>query len=425
MMTNLHQLFSQIAREQDALLAAGHRRGLVRRHLEGSQSVRRKVGWSRRTALVLAGGCTAASSAAAFWWVRHQELPLTATVGASSARIANGAWFDAPETSSLPLRFSDGTRVEVAPHARMRLLELGQNGAKLVLESGRAGFEVVHGEKRRWELRAGRFIVRVTGTRFDVSWWPNEDQFELVLNEGQVELAGCGFADGRKLVAGQTVRASCHDGAVQVAYGAAPPASRGPAAPIVSVPAASAAETTKRADKPMPPTAAKTGSVVPKISRATPPEDDWKLLAKQGRYADALAVADRWGFGTECARADAETLALLADVARHAKKPHQARQAYSLLRQRFIGTSQAGLATFSLGVLEFDQWRAYAKAAAWFRAYIEENPRGPLLREARGRLMEALHRSGSDRARSVATDYLRDYPAGPYADLAQRIVQHH
>ncbi|MBN1609058.1 MAG: FecR domain-containing protein [Polyangiaceae bacterium] len=422
-MTNTDRLLSQIAREEDALLAASDRRALVRRRLQAAKSPPRTVRWSPRTALALAGSCALVGTATVFFWVARPPPPLTATAGPSSAQVASGSWLDAPETVSLPLRFSDGTKVDVAPHGRMRLLELGPRGAKLALESGRAGFDVAHGENRRWELRAGRFIVRVTGTRFDVGWSPEEDQFELVLYEGQVELSGCGFEEGRRLVTGQTVRASCRDGAVRIAYDAIPLATGGPFAPTAAAPATTAVEDMRQLRAPMPGSVAKTASVASQTTGVAPAEADWKLLAQQGKYADALAAADRLGFGALCARADADTLALLGDVARHARGPNKARRAYSSLRQRFAGSRQAGPAAFSLGVLEFDQWRAYGRAAAWFRTYVRENPRGPLVREARGRLMEALHRLGSNEARSLATSYLRDYPSGPYAELAQRIVQ--
>jgi hypothetical protein len=421
-MTNTDPLFRQIADEEDALLAASDRRVLVRDRLRSAQGARRTVRGLPRTVLALAGSSALAGTAIAYVWMARPPPALTATAGPSSAQVPSGSWLDAPETLSLPLRFSDGTRVDVAPRGRMRLLELGPHGAKLALESGRAGFDVARGENRRWELRAGLFIVRVTGTQFDVSWSPKEDRFELVLNEGQVELSGCGFAEGRKLVAGQTVRASCHDGAVQIAFGATPLRTGGPVARTVPAPATSSVEDTSYGPASMPASAPKSGSAPSLAASAAAPEADWKWLAQQGKYADALAAADRLGFGAQCARADAEALALLGDVARHARDPNKARQAYTLLRRRFAGTGQAGLAAFSLGVLEFDQWRAYGTAAAWFRTYIRENPRGPLVREARGRLMEASERLGSAEARSLATDYLRDYPSGPYADLARRIV---
>ena len=423
---NTDRLFSQIAREQNILLAAGHRRALVRRHLIAAKNRHRTTSWLDRKVLLVAGGCAAAFLATGFWWLHRQQPPLTATAGASSVEIVSGSWLDAPEASSLPVRFSDGTRVEVGPDARVRVLELGQHGAKLVLKSGRAGFDVMHGENRRWEVRAGMFVVRVTGTRFEVSWAPEEDRFELVLDEGRVELTGCGFAEGRTVEAGQTVRASCHDGAVQVARSAEAVASNRLVAQPVSAPASSGSEVTNQARGSMPVPVATTSPTCSTASLPVPvKEPGWRVLAQQGRYAEALAAANRLGFGPECARANAETLLLLGDVARSARDPEKARDAYSLVRQRFAGTSEASMAAFSLGVLEFDHWGAYAKAASWLGAYLEENPRGPLIREARGRLMEALYRSGSDEAPRLATDYLRDYPVGPYADLAQRIVQHH
>ena len=66
---------------------------------------------------------------------------------------------------------------------------------------------------------------------------------------------------------------------------------------------------------------------------------------------------------------------------------------------------------------------AYAKAADWFQIYLKERPGGPLTREARGRVMEATHRTGRrTEARNLALTYLLDYPAGPHAELARRIV---
>lgn len=424
-MTNTDELFRQIARAQDILLAPGRRRALVRRRLETAKSRHRTTSWLNRKVLLVVGGCAVAFSATGFWWLHRQQPPLTATAGASSAEVASGSLLEAPETSSLPVRFSDGTRVEVGPQARLQVLEFGRHGARLVLKSGSARFDVVQGEHRRWEVRAGMFVVRVTGTRFEVSWVPKEDRFELVLDEGQVELTGCGFAEGRTVVAGQTVRASCHDGAVQVARSAGAAASSELVAQPVSAPTTSTSEMTNQAGGSMPVPVATTSSTSSTASMPVPvKEPGWRVLAQQGRYAEALAAANRLGFEPECARADAEALLLLGDVARSARYPEKARYAYSLVRQRFAGTGQASVAAFSLGVLEFDHWGAYARAASWLGAYVEESPGGPLIREARGRLMEALYRLGSDEATRLATDYLRDYPVGPYADLAQRIVQH-
>ena len=116
-------------------------------------------------------------------------------------------------------------------------------------------------------------------------------------------------------------------------------------------------------------------------------------------------------------------IALLSDVARHAGANRQAEQALVVLRRRFPGTGDAALAAFALGRLEFDEFHAYARAAVWFRTYLNERPSGSMTREALGRLIEACYRARDvEGARSAAARYLRDYPSGPHAELASRVA---
>jgi ferric-dicitrate binding protein FerR (iron transport regulator) len=145
---------------------------------------------------------------AVFW-----SPPLTFTVGSTEQSGVLGDWEAAPDDARLPLRFSDGTRVELEPHARARVVAVGRAGAEVVIESGRAHVRVepvrfrVPGESP-WRVNLGPFSVEVTGTRFDVEWDPRADQFSLDLLEGSVQSSGC---DGlsHTLVAGQGIRASC------------------------------------------------------------------------------------------------------------------------------------------------------------------------------------------------------------------------
>jgi transmembrane sensor len=436
-MTTLDRLSTEIAREQDEVMSRGDRLTNARRRLLATD-----VGFPRRRVPAWVGwavagtGAMAVTTGAPLW---HFLAPdeLVATTGESNSPISANARLDAPENASIPVRFSDGTQIEVAPRSRMRLMSLGRRDVRLAMESGHAGFTVVHTEHRRWELRAGPFAVNITGTRFDVAWDPAQDRFDLALTEGQVELTGCGFSTGRRLVAGQTVRASCRDGSVEIAYGRAVPwptelatastEKNGPAVISSSVSAPKSANVTSprgstshagsAADAKIAAGASSTAVLQSSITTS-----QWMLLAEQGRFKDALAAVDRTGFAAECSRAQVDDLALLADTARSAREPQKARRAFLVLRQRFPDTSQAGVAAFKLGVLEFDQMGAYMDAASWFRTYLAENPSGPLTREARGRLMEAMHRAGSTDARVLAADYLHDYPTGPHAELAQRIV---
>jgi len=418
-MTNIEQLCNAVKSEENDLLLASHRQAEVRRRLAVARlPAAPRSRWRMRAAIALALACVVVGLASVFWQAR-EERRLTAVIGESLSAVSAGAWLQAPHSISLPVRFSDGSRVDVAPLSRMRLLELEPAGAKIELESGRVGMNIAHLKNRAWELRAGPFVVAVTGTRFDIEWSPRDDHFALALDEGQVEIAGCGFGTGRKLVAGQTVYASCHDGNVKVVY------SRD-ATSFPMSPSQKEAESQKPLTESAPPVETMVSNVGTAILPKAPAVNtapDWVTLAEQGKYGDAMAAVERRGFAAECNRAPLAELALLGETARHVHAFDKAHLALLTLRRRFSGTAKAGVAAFSLGVIEFDQQRAYAKASEWFRVYVKENPSGPLIREARGRLMEASYRSSSGDARVLATAYLRDYPAGPHAELAQRILQ--
>src|SRR6185369_8341120 len=91
-----------------------------------------------------------------------------------------------------------------------------------------------------------------------------------------------------------------------------------------------------------------------------------------------------------------------------------ATKAYMSLRRRFPHSSLSANAAFAMGRMEFDQRSAFAEAEHWFANYLAEQPHGPLAREALGRRMEALDRSGNfEAARGVAQSYKTSYPRGP------------
>src|SRR5262249_29471585 len=95
------------------------------------------------------------------------------------------------------------------------------------------------------------------------------------------------------------------------------------------------------------------------------------------------------------------------------------RDALLACRDRFARTPQAAIAAFELG-----RSAPPAEAATWFEAYLAEEPRGSLAREAWGRLVEANALAGKDAAaRSAAQEYLARYPDGPSAALARRVLQ--
>ena len=150
----------------------------------------------------------------------------------------------------------------------------------------------------------------------------------------------------------------------------------------------------------------------------------WRIFAVDGRYSEALSAAEAAGFGAECQRASAADLMLLGNAARFAGSPSRARQAYSALRRRFPNDPRASLSAFDLARVAFDQMADYGQAVAWFETYLREQPAGPLAQEASGRLMESLQRSGNQAAaRRIAERYLVQYPGGPHADFARRLMR--
>jgi TolA-binding protein len=418
-MNELDRLGQHVAEEQDAIRARSTDRALARERLMALDvPAKSRAPW-RAGALALAAALVVAVGVTGYLRNARRNQALTATFGRNSEPAVVGTWLEAPEVDPLPLRFSEGTRIDIAPRSRARIVELGSAGAHLLLEGGGAEVSVTPRSQAKWLLSVGPFAVRVTGTRFDVRWDPDQDVFELDLHEGHVELSGCVFGAAYRLSAGEVARASCKRAFLQIADHKGAHADETPGAPLAKqlapLPAQNAA--------PQPDEPAARREREPRV-RAAAPEGttSWRELANKEKYAEALAAANEAGFDAQCQRASASELALLGDTARFAGDHAKATRALTVLRRRFPGTAPAAQAAFLLGKLEFEGSGSFQKAADWFRTYFREQPNGPLAGEAHGRFMEALHRAGNDRAaREAAAQYLRDYPAGPFAALAKDI----
>ncbi|HEV8551301.1 MAG TPA: FecR domain-containing protein [Polyangiaceae bacterium] len=416
-MSKLDALLRDIAEEQNALRASddtAERLAGRFRHYTPHPPSRVRLWAPLAAAVVLA---------AAVLLVRTLRTApdLAVKLGDSGHAPLVGAWLGAPDSASLPLEFSDGSRFELAARARARVIGLERSNPHVELASGSLHVHVIPGGPGTWRISAGPFNVKVTGTRFVVSYEPSTDVFEVSMEEGQVELTGCVFGNGRKLAVGQRVRASCRQPRVEVSYRDGETAAiEAPLPPNAPRPAAPAIETLN-------PSAVRAVSpdkaLAPAAGGAKPSTVSWLALARGGKYEDAYSAAEHEGFDALTQRSAAGDLMLLADVARHAHAPRKAKQALLGLRRRFTGSPDAATAAFALGRLEFDEFHAYGAAADWFRAYLKERPSGSMAREALGRLIEAYDRAGdSASAASTARRYLRDYPSGPHAALASRLV---
>jgi TolA-binding protein len=154
------------------------------------------------------------------------------------------------------------------------------------------------------------------------------------------------------------------------------------------------------------------------------PVPEWRELIRSGSLRSAFAAAEARGFDKVCGEATAAELLALGDGARLSGRPERANQALRLLRLRYPADSRRAAAAFALGKVAFDEARDYRQAAEWFSISIREQPGGSLSREARGRLLEALHRAGeAGKAKRAAEEYLERHPSGPHAALARSILR--
>jgi hypothetical protein len=143
-------------------------------------------------------------------------------------------------------------------------------------------------------------------------------------------------------------------------------------------------------------------------------------LAK-GDYAGIVRAAEERGLDQSMASGSADELRALADAARFTGRSALAARALLAIRSRFPGTTGATAAAFVLGRM-LDTGGNARSAVTWYDRYLAEG--GPLAPEALGRRMLALHRSGDAVAtRDAAREYLRRFPAGPYARQARELTR--
>lgn len=422
----LIRLGKVVAAAHDAVRPAARHREQVRQAIASAprpaQTHRQRRAWYAVIPALIGVG---AVTAAVLWW--PEPLPRLIDPGTAGAdvghEIALDQWLTAPQGGPLVVKFADGTAVNLTAGATARVTQVRRHGGQVVLGRGRVKVDVVHRFLSRWEVSAGPYTVKVTGTRFVLRWSPKTDELELRMLNGEVWLSGCRLGTGLRVRAGERLRASCkaeraETDIIAVAEGAEPDVPDDlPDDSAVGTPAPS----------PQPDAAARPAVVPERRDRSAPgaagaSEKAWHDLAKDGRYAEALASA-RPRFAALCRTEPTEAVLLLGDAARLAGALSDARQAFYNVRRRAPRSAAAAAAAFSLGRLEFDQSHDLLAAAEWFRVYLREQHNGPFAREARGRLMETLALSGDDAsARTAAQDYLLQHGDGPHAATARAIV---
>jgi TolA-binding protein len=309
-----------------------------------------------------------------------------------------------PSVDAPLLAFSDGTRIQMMPRARARVVQINQHGARIRIEEGRAHVEVAHRAGAAWQIEAGAFRIDVHGTAFFVEWNTAHARLDVQMENGVVSIHGPRANDDVVLRAGQSLSISTRE-----------------PAPAASLPALGTA------------TAPAPDSGRPHVGAPEPPARDgappaapgvgWPERVADGQAAAVVAEAHRRGVPRVLAHSSSEDLAALADAARYQRRDALARRALLAQRRRFPGSARAAEASFLLGRLDDRDAGDGALALSWYDRYLRDAPRGPYAAEALGRKMMVLERQHRDaEARAVAADYLRRFPDGNYAHAARAIV---
>ncbi|HEX3901396.1 MAG TPA: FecR domain-containing protein [Polyangia bacterium] len=392
----------------------------IQARLTARESLRARPG--ARTALrwgLALSGLTACAAAALIVLGPHALSYAVSGVGEGQI----GTPLVAPALAPLEVRFSDGSAVTIPPRAAARVDALDRNGATVAIEDGTLEVSVIHRAHTRWQVRAGGYRIQVTGTRFAADWDRSNRALTVTMHEGSVLVSGPGLKEPVRVVTGQRLRASASgadlglegEPAPQAEIEAPAPSERAPAPMLAPPPPTEIAPTVEHASAP------RARHVEAMAAHAAAPGvSDWRIAAGRAEYRDALAAAVLEGWRAECARLGADDLVLLGDVARLAGDLDRAEEAYRSARRRF---PQADRPTFALGLIAFEGRHNYRLAGDLFASYLRSFPRGPLAREAAGRLIESRLKAGDGaEARQAATSYLHDFPGGPHAALARRTV---
>ena len=393
-MNHEHDDFSRrLASAQDAQIDALDLKRQVRdRVLSGAKpridrSPRR---WWLATGAATVG--TLAVAAAALFIVTSGSTEITATQGGAALEV--GAWIDASDELA-KIDFSDGTVVTLDPGSTARLAAIDEHGAHLMLEKGTADLDVVHTGEADWRVQAGPYTIQVTGTAFETTWEPEQENFHVQMREGSVLVTGPGLPDGGQPVSGvSSLNRSRPEVAVNVV-----PEPQGEAEVVVEAPVAP------------------TPKAAPGIAEEA---ETWLDRYKARDYAGAIELANA-DLSSVLADSSASELANLADAGKLAKNASVEKQALDAVRSRFAGTTEAANAALELGRLS-ERQGDWSGAATWYgTAHTEKSGYGSM---ALGLQMTALSQAGDVKAaKQAANEYLEAYPTGSYATKAKELAK--
>ena len=407
-------------------LSPSEQRGLLR--LEAALARERgrerrpaEVRWRGR-AVVAALAMAAALVLALF--AKHRSSAPTFEVANGSVSSAGYIQPTAPEGARI--RFADGTEVVLESGARTKVAEVYAEGARVLLEQGKARMHVVPRREAKWSIEAGPYTIQVTGTVFDVAWLGHEESLDLWLREGSVVVTGPLTSRGFVVRAGQHLIARVREGLLLLdgqpledfRLGRAEPSGETPSAEL-PVAATASGPKNGRSESVRPNGRAQNLSLGDEARAAS-----WSKRLAQGDFDGILTDADRKGLQAVLSKAPRAELVALADAARYVRRFDVARRALLAQRERFPGSVESHEAAFFLGGLAETDTAATGSALDWYERYLAESPHGSYASQALGRKMMIVHRlRGRDAAKVLALEYLKQFPQGPYARHAKNLLE--
>lgn len=302
-------------------------------------------------------------------------------------------------TRTALVALEDGSALSLAAHTRASLAEIDGENTTVSLTGGRIDVHVKPRKTGEFRVEAGRYRVRVVGTRFSVSYAASAQQIRVEVTHGRVRVEGPELPEDGLLVDAGAHFASPASRTPDPTHTVADPPEAGSKRPA-NPPAAVSAEE-RRTDAP-----------------------DWRAFAEQGEYRRALELAEAQGFdGLVHSLGDAALLQL-ANAARFSGHNQRAKQAFLGVRRRFANSPSAVLSGYYLARLALDVEHDRSSAVEWLQTYLREAPRGQLSAGARLDLMKLFLETGDTaKARRIAADYLRYHPNGDRADFAKSLLK--
>lgn len=263
-------------------------------------------------------------------------------------RVENGVVGPAQDlratgTAAPLLRFSDGTEVRLAEGAQARIRFVTANGAGLAIDRGRLHAEVVHTSKSEWRFDAGPFTVHVTGTSFGLEWQPDQDRFDLRLEQGNVTVTGPVANDPIPVRSGQWLTIRTRSNVVMIRD-------------LMAIEETAFAEPLAGSSTESPREQGSSDSSSPSMPQATvdnrarniaDPPRNWASDLAEGHLDSIVQDAQNRGLDDCLAKVGSNELSALADAARYTRRSEIARKALLAQRQRFAGSRRAIEAAFA------------------------------------------------------------------------------